>query len=91
MFFGNFVFKLFIYFNQFECIISIDVFKTTFFPFLISSIFFSINFSSAKSPRENWNYGKTGKEIKHHTEHVNINTKGLKINQKKVQFLDQDH
>ncbi|MBA4728453.1 MAG: hypothetical protein CBC86_0003660 [Deltaproteobacteria bacterium TMED126] len=48
------------------------------FLFLISSIFFSINFSSAKSPRENWNYGKTGKEIKHHTEHVNINPKGLK-------------
>jgi hypothetical protein len=41
------------------------------------------NFSGAKSPRENWNYGKTGKEIKHHTEHVNINTKSFKNKSKK--------
>ncbi len=53
------------------------------FIFLISSFLLFTGFSHAKSPRENWNYGKTGKEIKHHTEHVNINTKSFKNKSKK--------
>lgn len=53
------------------------------FIFFLSSFILFINFSDAKSPRENWNYGKTGKEIKHHTKHVNINTKSFKNKSKK--------
>ena len=45
-----------------------------FFPrvslFLLFFIIFSIN--SFSSPRENWNYGKKGKEIKHHTENIRV-------------------
>ena len=45
-----------------------------FFPrvslFLLFFIIFSLN--SFSSPRENWNYGKKGKEIKHHTENIRV-------------------
>ena len=45
-----------------------------FFPsvslFLLFFIIFSLN--SFSSPRENWYYGKKGKEIKHHTENIRV-------------------
>lgn len=38
--------------------------------FLLFFVGFSLN--SFSSPREDWNYGKKGKEIKHHTENIRV-------------------